>query len=116
MQLATSGMYYIKGVSSHHGCPDVDQARHGNHPSRNRQSTVAIDSALICKGASATLTATSPGNSIEWLNVAISPVVVVNPLVTTTYQAVATDALGCADTASVTSTSETFHSYPYSKP
>ena len=99
--ITVSGVYYIKGVSTTTGCPSLIQPV---TVTINPQPTVSAtsDSALICKGGAVTLTAVSPGNNIRWLNSAASPVVVVNPIATTTYQAVATDPSGCSDTASVT--------------
>jgi gliding motility-associated-like protein len=55
----------------------------------------------ICKGTTITLTATSPGNTINWPGVGAGNVVTVTPLDSTIYLAVATAPTGCMDTAAV---------------
>jgi gliding motility-associated-like protein len=95
--VSTSGIYYIKGVTAL-GCPTVIKPVNviiNAIPIL----TVTPTTQTICKGNSATLTANSPGNNVEWLDVALAPTVVVTPQNTTTYLAVATNAAGCSDTA-----------------
>ena len=51
----------------------------------------------ICKGTTITLTAVSPGNTIDWPGVGAGNVVTVTPLDSTVYLAVATSPTGCMD-------------------
>ena len=98
--VGTGGTYYIQGVDPITGC------------SSNIQPVVvtifakpvvtASGSATdICKGTTITLTATSPGNTIDWPGVGPGNVVTVTPLDSTVYLAVATSPNGCMDTATV---------------
>jgi gliding motility-associated-like protein len=99
--IGNGNTYYIQGKNTVTGCfsdlyPVV--VKINNKPS----ITVNSDGTDICKGSSVTLTASSPGNSIEWLNVGAGNTVMVTPLVSTTYTGIATSPVGCADTASIT--------------
>ena len=98
--VGTGGTYYIQGVDPVTGC------------SSNIQPVVvtifakpvvtASGSATdICKGTTITLTATSPGNTIDWPGVGPGNVVTATPLDSTVYLAVATSPNGCMDTATV---------------
>ncbi len=98
--VGTGGTYYMQGVDLITGC------------SSNIQPVVvtifakpvvtASGSATdICKGTTITLTANSPGNTIDWPGVGPGNVVTVTPLDSTVYLAVATSPNGCMDTATV---------------
>jgi gliding motility-associated-like protein len=56
----------------------------------------------VCKGSPDTLVAVSPGSIISWVDVGSGATVVVNPLVSGDYTAIAVNGVGCADTASLT--------------
>ena len=103
--IAASGTYYIVGTTAA-GCTSTVQ------PVTvviNPVPPIAVSPAeTICKGTPVTLTATSAGNSLEWLGIGPGAVQVVNPTVTTTYSAVATSPAGCSDTAQVTITINPF--------
>ena len=75
--------------------------------------TVVVTTAAICKGGSATLTA-SGATTYSWslgtgLNTTTGSTVTANPSVTTTYTVVGTNATGCKDT---TTTTVTVHVQP----
>jgi len=98
--VATSGTYYIKGTDPVTGCSSSIQPVVVTIFAK--PTVTAFGSATdICKGSPVTLTASSPGNTIEWLGVGTGNVVIVTPLDSTTYLAVATTPNGCTDTASV---------------
>ncbi|MEI7725975.1 MAG: hypothetical protein WCK09_12780, partial [Bacteroidota bacterium] len=66
-------------------------------------SGVANDDGTICKGASATLTA-SGGSSYNWSTGASTAAITVSPLSTTAYTVTVTNAGGCQSSASVSVT------------
>jgi gliding motility-associated-like protein len=92
-----AGTYYIKGVTAL-GCPTLVEPVTATVNARP-SITVTPANTMICKGSSTTLTANSPGNTIQWINLGAGATVIVSPLQNTTYQAVATNPAGCSDTA-----------------
>ncbi len=105
--VGTSGTYYIKGVDLSTGCSTNIQPVAVTvfaKPAISASSS-ATD---ICKGTTITLTASSPGNTVEWLGLGTGNVFTATPLADTTYLAVATAASGCMDTASVSVTVKPF--------
>ena len=96
----TSGTFYIRGTNTTTGCSsDIQPVTTSIFAKPSITATTSGTD--ICKGSAVTLTGTSAGNSISWLNVSNSNPVQVTPLVTTTYYAVATTTDGCTDTTSV---------------
>ena len=97
--LANPGTYYIKGTGIITGCQtDVYPvtASFNYKPGISASSDTAI-----CEGGAATLTAASPGAAIQWTGLPAGNTIVVNPDVNSTYEAIATNAAGCKDTATV---------------
>ena len=94
------GTYYIRGTIPATGCttamePVIVQI--------NEPPTLTLTGDTdVCKGSPDTLMANSPGSAINWLNVGTGDSVVINPMVTATYEAVATNAPGCTATAEIT--------------
>jgi gliding motility-associated-like protein len=105
--IGTSGTYYIKGVDLSTGCStDIQPVAVTVFA---KPSISASGSATdICKGTTITLTASSPGNTVEWLGFGTGNVFTATPMADTTYLAVATAASGCMDTASVSITVQPF--------
>jgi gliding motility-associated-like protein/uncharacterized repeat protein (TIGR01451 family) len=96
-----SNTYYIQGKNTATGCVS------GLYPVtvkiNSKPSISASSSATdICKGSPVTLSASSPGNDIEWVDQGAGNSVTVNPLVTTTYTGIAMSPAGCPDTAILT--------------
>jgi gliding motility-associated-like protein len=98
--LDAGGTYYIRGTNSGSGCMTAIEP-----------VTVALNTPPVltvsgntdvCKGSPDTLVAVSPGSTIEWLTIGSGGTVVVNPLVSGDYLAVAVNGVGCADTATLT--------------
>jgi len=59
------------------------------------------DDRIVCKGDSVLLVAMAPGASIQWEGFAAGSSIHVAPLADTWYTAIATDANGCKDTATI---------------
>ncbi len=98
--LAASGTYYIRGTNSGNGCMT---AMEPVAVALNTPPVLTVTGNTdVCKGSPDTLVAVSPGSTIEWLNVGSGATVVVNPLVSGSYAAVATNGVGCSDTAALT--------------
>ena len=98
--VSTGGTYYIKGVDLSSGCSSNIQPV---VVTINAKPTISASGSAtdICKGTMITLTAVSPGNTIDWPGIGTGNVVSVTPMDSTTYLAIATSASGCKDTASV---------------
>jgi gliding motility-associated-like protein len=98
--VATGGTYYIRGVDLSNGCSSNMQ------PvvlTINPKPTIsaAASATDICKGTTITLSALSPGNTIDWVGIGTGNTVTATPMDSTTYLAIATTSLGCKDTALV---------------
>jgi gliding motility-associated-like protein len=63
--------------------------------------TASSNGTDICKGSAVTLTASSPGNTIDWLGIGSGNSFIVTPADSTEYLAIATSPDGCMDTATV---------------
>ncbi len=98
--VATAGTYYIMGTDMVTGCTSSIQPVVVTIFALPTVTASASDTD-ICKGTMITLTAVSPGNTIDWLGVGPGNIVSVTPLDSTVYMAVATSPNGCLDTASV---------------
>ncbi len=97
---ATTTTYTVK-VTSEAGC----WAEASGTVTVNPKPTVRVNSAVICEGEAATLTATAQGaTSYLWSNGATTPSIQVSPNTTTTYTVTVTSAEGCWATASGTVT------------
>ncbi|PZR28447.1 MAG: hypothetical protein DI535_06090 [Citrobacter freundii] len=97
--ITTTGTYYIRGVYPSSGCT-TDLLPVNVVVSASPVITVG-PGALVCRGEAVTLTASSPGNTINWQNIGAGNSVIVYPQATTTYTAVATNAAGCTATGTV---------------
>ena len=98
--VGVGGNYYIQGVDMSTGCSS--NIKPVLVTIFAKPTVTASGSATdVCKGTTVTLTANSPGNTINWLGVGSGSVVTVTPSDSTVYLAVATTANGCTDTASV---------------
>jgi gliding motility-associated-like protein len=94
------GTYYIRGTNLSNGCMTaLEPVTVTLHTPPVLTVSGNTD---VCKGSPDTLVAVSPGSTIEWLNVGSGATVVVNPLVSGNYVAVATNGVGCSDTAALT--------------
>jgi gliding motility-associated-like protein len=98
--VGTGGNYFIRGIDLSTGCASGIKPVVVTIFTKPTISASASDTD-ICKGTMITLTASSPGNTIDWLGVGTGNVVTVTPTDSITYLAVATTANGCMDTASV---------------
>jgi gliding motility-associated-like protein len=98
--VGTSSTYYIRGTNTATGCTSSLE------PVLVRINTPPIVTLAgdtdVCKGSPDTLTANSPGSTIDWLMVGSGGTVVVYPMVSGAYYAVATNAVNCSDTAAIT--------------
>jgi gliding motility-associated-like protein len=95
-----AGTYFIKGTDFLTGCSSNIQPV---DVTINAKPTVSASASAtdICKGSPVTLTAISPGNTIDWPGVGSGNVVVATPSDSTTFLAIATAPNGCIDTAYV---------------
>jgi len=98
--MAISGTYYLQGSSSSSGCSSLVEPV--TVVINTSPGITASSDSVICKGTGITLSASSPGNSIDWLDIGAGDSIEVMPAATTTYSAIATNASGCTDTAKVT--------------
>ena len=98
--VGTGGTYYIQGVDLITGCSSNIQPVVVTIFAKPTVTASASDTD-ICKGTMITLTAVSPGNTIDWVGVGSGNVVSVTPVDSTVYMAVATSPNGCMDTALV---------------
>ncbi len=98
--MGTSGVYFVKGVNSSTGCAsDLSSVVVTIFP--KPAITASSSDSDICKGSAVTLTASSPGNTIDWIGIGSGNSVSVTPMDSTSYLAVATSPDGCNDTAEV---------------
>lgn len=100
-KINSQNIFYIRGKNTSTGCfsdPYPVTVKINSKPA----ISVNSDGTDICEGSPVALSASSPGNSVEWLNIGAGNNVTMTPLVTTTYTAVATSAAGCTDTAGIT--------------
>jgi len=94
------GTYYIRGTNLGNGCMT---AMEPVTVTLNTPPVLTVSGNTdVCKGSPDTLAAVSPGSTISWLNVGGGATVVVNPLVSGDFVAVAVNGVGCADTAALT--------------
>jgi gliding motility-associated-like protein len=98
--VGTAGTYYVTGVDLLTGCSSSIKPVVVTVFAKPVVSASA-SATDICKGTTITLTALSPGNTIDWPGVGAGNVVTVIPLDSTVYLAVATSPAGCMDTAMV---------------
>ena len=98
--IGIGGTYYVRGADLITGCSSNIQPV---VVAINAKPTVSASTSAtdICKGTTVTLTAVSPGNTIDWVGVGAGNVVNVTPMDSTTYLAVSTAPNGCMDTAYV---------------
>ncbi|MDB5205835.1 MAG: type sorting protein [Flavisolibacter sp.] len=69
----------------------------------NKKPSMQISSnATICKGENIRLGASSPGGNFDWIGFGQMDSITVQPVITTSYTAIVTDANGCTNSASVT--------------
>ncbi len=61
--------------------------------------TPTIAGQTICKGATATLTASGSSNTFAWTTGSVTDTTIVQPIITTVYAVTATNAFGCSKTA-----------------
>ena len=95
-----TGTYYIKGVDLLTGCSTtIDPVLVDIFA--KPVVTASASATDVCKGTLITLTASSPGNTIDWPGVGTGNVVTASPLDSTVYLAIATSPNGCLDTAAV---------------
>ena len=105
--VSTPGTYYIRGTNTLTGCSSFIMPVNVNI--FTKPSITASSSATdICKGSMITLTAVSPGNTIDWPGLGTGAVVTATPMADTTYMAIATTNNGCMDTATVSITVKPF--------
>jgi gliding motility-associated-like protein len=98
--LDAGGTYYIRGTNAGSGCMTAIEPV---TVTLNTPPVLTVSGNTdVCKGSPDTLVAVSPGSTIEWLNVGSGAAVVVEPLVSGNYLAVAVNGVGCADTAALT--------------
>jgi gliding motility-associated-like protein len=98
--MGTSGVYFVKGTNSSTGCAsDLSSVVVTIFP--KPAITASSSETNICKGSTVTLTASSPGNTIDWLGIGSGNSFVVTPADSTEYLAIATSPDGCMDTATV---------------
>ncbi|MEO6960611.1 MAG: gliding motility-associated C-terminal domain-containing protein, partial [Puia sp.] len=98
--VSTNGTYYVIGTNGSTGC--VSDISPVNVTIFTKPSISASSSETdICKGSTATLTASSPGNSIDWPGLGSGNSFTVTPTDSTRYLAIATTTDGCKDTAIV---------------
>jgi len=98
--LDAGGTYYIRGTNLSTGCMT---ALEPVTVTVNTPPTLSVSGNTdVCKGSPDTLVAVSPGSTIEWLTIGSGGTVVVNPLVSGDYLAVAVNGVGCSDTAALT--------------
>ena len=95
-----SGTYFVKGTDLITGCSTPIDPVVVNIFAKPVISASA-SATDICKGSVVTLTASSPGNTIDWPGVGAGNVVTATPLDSTIYLAIATSPNGCMDTAVV---------------
>ena len=105
--VGTGGTYYVKGTDISSGCNSNIQPVTITIFTKPTVTASSSDTD-ICKGSLITLTAVSPGNTIDWPGLGSGAVVTATPLVNTTYLAIATTTNGCSDTASVDITVKPF--------
>ena len=98
--VGTAGTYFVQGVDVITGCSSSIKPVVVTVFAKPVVSASA-SATDICKGTTITLTAVSPGNTIDWPGVGAGNVVTVTPLDSTVYLAVATSPTGCMDTAAV---------------
>jgi gliding motility-associated-like protein len=98
--VGTGGNYFIRGFNAGTGCSTNLQPVVVNILAKP-SVTASSSTNDICKGTPVTLTAVSPGNTIDWPGVGAGSVVTVSPLDSTIYLAVATSPQGCKDTTTV---------------
>jgi gliding motility-associated-like protein len=98
--VGTAGTYYIQGIDMITGCASAIKPVVVTVFAKPVVSASA-SATDICKGTTITLTAVSPGNTIDWPGLGAGNVVTATPLDSTVYMAVATSPNGCLDTASV---------------
>jgi len=95
-----SGTYYIRGTVAATGCTT---AMEPVIALVNQPPTLTLTGDTdVCKGSPDTLVANSPGSTIDWLTVGSGDSVVIYPMTSATYVAVATNAPGCSDTTAIT--------------
>ncbi len=95
---AVSGTYLVT-VTDDNGCSDMATASISVNPN----PTAGVNSATICEGEAATLTATG-GTSFEWGNGAMTATIDVAPSGTLDFIVTVTDDNGCSDSATTTVT------------
>lgn len=91
--------YSIYGTSSE-GCKGVTVNDETITVNPNPTVTVSSSSILICKGESATLTAQGAHNYL-WSTTDITPTIIINPTILTTYTVLGTDSSGCKSSFSI---------------
>ncbi|HCL84476.1 MAG TPA: hypothetical protein DIC22_10905, partial [Chitinophagaceae bacterium] len=105
--VGTAGTYYVKGIDLLTGCSSNIQpvvVTIFAKPS----VTITASATNICKGSMVRLTASSPGNTINWPGLGSGNVVTATPMADTTYLAIATTSNGCMDTSAVSITVKPF--------
>ncbi len=98
--VGTGGNYFIRGFNAITGCSTNLQPVVVNILAKP-SVTASSSTNDICKGTMVTLTAVSPGNTIDWPGVGAGNVVTVSPVDSTIYLSVATSPQGCKDTTTV---------------
>ncbi|HSC38940.1 MAG TPA: hypothetical protein VLD19_13755, partial [Chitinophagaceae bacterium] len=96
---APGGTFYIKGTGTVTWCETSILPVTASFNLKPALST--SPDTILCKNGTATLTANSPGSTIQWTGLAAGNPVTVSPATTSSYQVIATSAAGCKDTATV---------------
>ena len=97
--IGSPGTFYIVGTGIISGCGTDTVAVTTSF--NNKPGISVSPDTLVCTGGTASLTATSPGSSIQWIGLPAGNPVLVTPTANSSYQAVATNAAGCMDTGMV---------------
>lgn len=94
--VGTGNTYYIKGIDAR-GCPTLVEPV---SVTINPQPALSLsaDKMLVCKWEEVNLSAASAGSTIVWENNHNGNTYIAYPAASTSYTAVATDALGCKTT------------------